>query len=94
MEMQRYLRKRRVAHKVTPIQPERIVKRKSYAPSENKILAKKIAEEVCGLMPYEKKAIDFIKKDNPKKARKYLKNKLGSMSRAEKKFETLIKHSK
>lgn len=94
MEMKRFYRKRRVAHKVTPINPEPVVKQKSFAIHANKILAKKIALEVCGIMPYEKKAIDYIKKDDPKKARKFLKTRLGSMSRAEKKFETLMKQSK
>ncbi|ELA41485.1 uncharacterized protein VICG_01469 [Vittaforma corneae ATCC 50505] len=94
MEMKRFYRKRRVAHKVTPINPEPVVKRKSFAISESKILARKIAQEVCGLMPYEKKAIDYIKKDDPKKAKKFLKARLGSMSRAEKKFETLMRQPK
>lgn len=92
MEMKKQYRKCRVAHKVTPINPEPIVKRKSFKLSENRILSKNIAEEVCGLMPYEKKAIDYIKKDDPKKARKFLKIRLGSMARAEKKFETLMKN--
>lgn len=58
-------------------------------PSETHILAKQIAREISGLMPYEKKAIDIIKTDNLKKARKFLKRRLGSMSRAEKKFDDL-----
>lgn len=94
MEMKRFYRKLRVAHQVTPINPELVVKKKSYTPSENKIMSKKIAQEICGFSPYEKKAIDLLRKDEPKKARKFLKKRLGSMARAEKKFDTLIKHSK
>lgn len=94
MEMKRFYRKIRVPHRVTKMTPEGVVKRKSYVISENKILSKKIAQEVCGLTPYEKKAVDLMKKDEPKKARKFLKGRLGSMQRAEKKFEALIKHSK
>lgn len=94
MEMKRFLRKRRVAYKVTPINKEKIVKEKSFKMTENKKLSKKIASEICGFCPYEKKAIDFIRKDELKKARKFLKKRLGSMSRAEKKFENLMKNSK
>lgn len=89
--MKRFYRKRRVAHNVKRISPEPVVKQKSFDITENKILARKIALEVCGLMPYEKKAIDYINKDDQKKARKFLKNRLGSMARAERKFETLMK---
>ena len=94
MEMKRFYRKKRVSHKVTPINPEMVIKTKSFEISENKILSKKIAQEICGLSPYEKKVVDLLKKDEPKKARKFLKKRLGSMSRAENKFETLIRHSK
>lgn len=94
MEMKRFLRKRRVAYKTTPINPEKIVKRKSFKLSQGAILAKQIALEICGLSPYEKKAIEHIKKDDLKKSRKFLKKRLGSMARAEKKFDVLMKHSK
>ncbi|KAI5149616.1 large subunit ribosomal protein L36e [Enteropsectra breve] len=87
--MQKYLRKRRVAHKVTKFEGELAVAKKSYKLSPSQILAKEIASEISGLAPYEKKAIDMIRGDNQKKARKFLKNRLGSMARAEKKFEKL-----
>ena len=92
MEMQSYLRKTRVAYKVTKITPERIVPRKSYALSESQKLAKSIAREINGLAPYEKKAVDLMKADEMKKAKKYLKIRLGSWARAEKKFEDLLTH--
>ena len=94
MEMKRFLRKRRVAFKTTPINKERIVKKKSFEVTQAKILSKKVAAEICGLSPYEKKALDHIKKDDLKKARKFLKKRLGSMARAERKFETLMKQQK
>lgn len=94
MEMKRFYRSKRVPHQVTSINPEPVVKSKSFKITENKILAKKIAQEICGFTPYEKKALDLIRKDEPKRARKFLKKRLGSMSRAEKKFETLMKQSK
>lgn len=92
MEMQSYLRKRRVAYKVTKISPERVVPKKSYALSESQKLAKQIAMEISGPAPYEKKAIDLIKADELKKAKKYLKIRLGSWARAEKKFDDLVKN--
>lgn len=94
MEMRRVHRKRRVAHKVTPINPEPVIKRTQIRNNENRILAKKIVQEVCGFSPYEKKALEHIKKDDSKKARKFLKKRLGSMSRAERKFEQLMRLSK
>jgi len=94
MEMKRFYKSKRVPHQVKRISPTPVVKGKSFEMTENKILAKKIALEVCGLMPYEKKALDHIGKDDQKKARKFLKKRLGSMGRAEKKFETLMKFSK
>lgn len=94
MEMKKFYRKRRVSYKVTPISPERVAKRKSFQVSQSTIMAKQIASRICGLSPYEKKAIDHIKKDDLKKARKFLKGRLGSMSRAEKKFDSLMKQAK
>lgn len=94
MEMKKFYRKRRVSYKVTPVSLDRIVKKRSYKLSQDAILAKQIAAKVCGLTPYEKKAIDHIKKDDLKKARKFLKGRLGSMSRAEKKLEALMKQAK
>lgn len=94
MDMQPYLRKRRVPHKVTPIGADKSSRRKNHKLSESHLLAKQIAREVSGLMPYEKKAIDIIKMDNLRKARKFLKRRLGSMQRAEKKFEDLFEKSR
>lgn len=94
MEMKKFYRKRRVSYKVTPISLERVAKKKSFKISQDAILSKQIAAKVCGLSPYEKKAIDHIKKDDLKKARKFLKCRLGSMSRAEKKLDGLMKQAK
>lgn len=91
MEMQKYLRKIRVPHKVKKISPEGVVPKKSYELSESQKLAKQIAFEVSGYAPYEKKAIDLIKADELRKAKKFLKLRLGSWARAEKKFDALAK---
>ncbi|ORD94183.1 RL36 [Enterospora canceri] len=89
--MKKFLRNKRVKHEVKPIKVDRIIKKKTYELSESQKIAKMIAAEVCGLQPYEKKAIEYIKSDNTKKARKFLKIRLGSLTRAEKKFEQLMK---
>ncbi|KAM0676760.1 ribosomal protein L36 [Binucleata daphniae] len=77
-------------YKVIPITDmERINtgKRKNYKLSEGAILAKNVAQEICGLAPYEKKAIDLIKKGNDKRCKKFLKLRLGNMNNTKKKLE-------
>lgn len=92
MEMQSYLRKIRVPHKVTKINPPSVTFKKTYQLTDSQKLAKKLANEICGQAPYEKKAIDLIRADDYKKAKKFLKLRLGSWARAEKKFEDLLKN--
>lgn len=89
MEMKRFLRKRRVAHKVTRISPEKVVKPKSFEQTKEKAFIKSIVSEICGLSPYEKKALDLYRKGEEKKAKTFLKKRLGSMARAEKKFDKI-----
>ena len=89
-----YLRKRRVPYKVTRINPEPVIPKKTYKLSEEQILAKSVAREISGFAPYEKKAIDLIKADELKKSKKFLKTRLGSWARAEKKFDDLLKHAR
>lgn len=91
--MKRFFKKIRVSHKVTPIIVEPVNKKRTYKLSPNQIIAKKIAGEICGLQVYEKKAVEYIKGDNIKKARKFLKIRLGSLTRAEKKLEVLMKRA-
>ncbi len=94
MDMPKYLRKIRVPYKVTKINPKKVVPKRHVDTSESRKLARRIARQVCGLAPYEKKAVDLMKMDELKKAKKFLKLRLGSWSRAERKFEDLIKHYK
>lgn len=53
-------------------------------------IAKSIAKEICGLAPYEKKAIDLGRRGEEKKMRKLLKKRLGSLRTAKKKQERLL----
>lgn len=57
---------------------------------ERTIMAKNIAKEICGLSPYEKKAIDFGRRGEEKKMRKFLKKRLGSLKTAKQKQEKLL----
>ena len=92
--MQRFLKKRRVKYNVTPLKVDRVIRKKSFQLTDTQKLAKTIAFEISGLQPYEKKAIEYIKGDNIKKAIKFLKIRLGSLARGEKKLERLMKLSK
>lgn len=77
--------------KITPMNIERIYtgKKRSFKLSEGAILAKNVAAEICGLAPYEKKAIDMMKKGNDKRCKKFLKLRLGSMNMTKKKLAFL-----
>lgn len=54
-------------------------------------VAKGIAREICGYAPYEKRALDLVKQGEDKKARKFLKKRLGSLRSAKKKQESLAR---
>jgi large subunit ribosomal protein L36e len=70
---------------VTPLSgieraPER--REKLRGPSEGMRLAKAVISEICGLAPYEKKALDYVRRGEEKKGKKFLKKRLGSLRRA------------
>lgn len=64
-------------------------KKTNYKISEAAIFTKNIVSEICGLAPYEKKAVDMIKKGNEKRAKKFVKTRLGGMRASKKKLEYL-----
>lgn len=64
-------------------------KKTNYKISEAAIFTKNIVEEICGLAPYEKKAIEMIKKGNDKRAKKFVKTRLGGMKASKKKLAFL-----
>lgn len=53
-------------------------------------LARNIAKEICGFAPYEKKAIDFARRGEEKKMRKFLKKRLGTLKSAKKRQDRLL----
>ncbi|KAI5184390.1 large subunit ribosomal protein L36e [Nematocida homosporus] len=53
-------------------------------------VARNIAKEICGMAPYEKKALDFAKKGEEKKMKKFLKKRLGSLKMAKRKQDRLM----
>ncbi len=88
--MKPFYKKRHIPFAVKKISIDNVIKRKSRS-SETYQLCKSIAAEITGLAPYEKKAVDYIKNDNIQKAKKFLKIRLGSLPRAEKRLELLMK---
>merc|ERR1711914_3775 len=86
---------RSLSHVVTPLTSDikkNIAERKnkrSFKPSQNKIIAKKIVKELCGKAPYELYAQDMLKKGNDKKAKRYLRKRMGTLKMAKKKMDEL-----
>lgn len=86
------LRKMRVKYPVTPlegIEPiARPGKKQSWS-NHGSPMAKAIASEICGLAPYEKKAVELIKSGQERKCRRFLKKRLGNLRRTQRKQEAL-----
>jgi large subunit ribosomal protein L36e len=53
-------------------------------------VAKDLAREICGRAPYEKRALDFAKRGEEKKMKKFLKKRLGTLRAAKRKQEELF----
>lgn len=63
--------------------------KKTFDLCESAIFAKEVAKEICGLAPYESKAIDFLRKGSDKRCKKFLKIRLGNLKRTKKKLGEL-----
>jgi large subunit ribosomal protein L36e len=86
------LKKLHVKYAVTPL--EGIEKRprgykKNAKNVERRALARSIVGELCGLAPYEKKAVELIKQDRERRCKKFLKKRLGSLKAAQRRQEKL-----
>lgn len=80
-------------HINTPLKNLELVntyRKKSFKLSESSIFAREVAKEICGLAPYETKAIEFLKKNSDKRCKKFLKKRLGNLKRTNKKLEELM----
>lgn len=90
--LRKKLKQMRIKYPVTPLTGVEILPRpgqKLRKATEETAMAKAIANEICGLAPYEKKGIDLIKRDQERKCRRFLKKRLGSMKRFKSKFAQL-----
>lgn len=90
--LRKKLKSMRVKHQVTPLVgleliPRPNAKKREYTDEMKN--AKAIVDEICGFAPYEKKAIDLIKRDQERKCRRFLKKRLGSLKRSKGKFAQL-----
>ncbi|CAK9290548.1 unnamed protein product [Gordionus sp. m RMFG-2023] len=70
------------------VQKPRPSRRKGMVQKRKKFI-KDITREVCGMAPYEKRTIEFLKISRDKKALKFLKRRLGPHIRAKRKREEL-----
>lgn len=85
MAMKTKLKKLHQKYATTPIKNLELIKRpykKIGKATEDRRLAKSIAAEICGFAPYEKKAMDLLKRDQERKCKRFLKKRLGSLKRA------------
>jgi len=76
-------------HKVTPktVKPK-LATRKSVV-SKRTAFVRSLVNEVTGLAPYERRLIELIRNSQEKRAKKLAKKKLGTHSRAMRKFENM-----
>ncbi|KCZ74596.1 hypothetical protein H311_04436 [Anncaliia algerae PRA109] len=95
--LRKKLKSLRVKYKVTPLtgveQLPRPNQKKRVITDELKNV-RAIVSEICGLAPYEKKAVDLIKRDQERKCRRFLKKRLGSLKRSRSKFDQLAELAK
>ncbi|RVD92871.1 LSU ribosomal L36E [Tubulinosema ratisbonensis] len=90
--LRKKLNKLRVKYPVTPLTDIELVPRrgkKTHKLTEDMLNARAVANEICGLAPYEKKGVDLIKRDQERKCKRFLKKRLGSMKRSKAKFAQL-----
>lgn len=82
-------------HASTPFKSQSDVKtpttKKSFKPSANKLLAKAVISDIIGHSPYELKAMEFLKRDEDKKCKKFLRKRLGKLKTVRRKMDDLYK---
>lgn len=84
-------------HKVTPKEVKPKPSYRKGALSNRTKFVRSLVQEVTGLAPYERRLVELIRNSQEKRARKLAKRKLGTHSRALRKFEnmtTLIAESR
>ncbi|TBU07876.1 ribosomal protein L36 [Hamiltosporidium tvaerminnensis] len=92
-QKKRKQKKEKTNHKVTPLTLERLPRpgKKTMLSTKNEkvLFARSIVTEICGLSPYEKKALEYLRKDKDRRCKKFLKSRLGTLRTAKKKLEAL-----
>lgn len=90
--MRKKLRRMRIKYPVTPLEGIEPIPRPGKKHNWNNHgspMAKAIAFEICGLAPYEKKALELIKSNQERKCRRFLKKRLGNLTRTKRKQDAL-----
>ncbi|EQB61596.1 ribosomal protein l36 [Vairimorpha apis BRL 01] len=89
--MRRGLKKIQVHHQVTKLNIEKIKPKhkKNNLRVQEKKFAKELVREISGYAPYESKAISILKAKDTARAMIFLKRRLGSNKRAQKKMKEL-----
>lgn len=72
-----------------PKPQDEALKLKNKQRKENQIFASNIIKEICGDAPYKLMAREFLRKGSDKKAKKFLRKRLGSMRAARKAVDKL-----
>ncbi|PWN90046.1 putative 60S ribosomal protein L36 [Acaromyces ingoldii] len=57
--------------------------------SQSKAVVKSVVREVAGFAPYERRAMELIRNSKDKRARKFIKRRIGTLRRAKGKMEYL-----
>merc|ERR1712189_109122 len=77
-------------HKVTKNTPKTKVRSKGVLSKRVKFV-RDVVQEVCGLAPYEKRAIELLKVNKDKRALKFVKKRLGTHTRGKRKRDELTR---
>ncbi|CEH14898.1 60s ribosomal protein l36 [Ceraceosorus bombacis] len=67
---------------------EKASRRKGKLSQRNAVI-KSVVREVVGFAPYERRAMELIRNSKDKRARRFLKARLGTLKRAKNRMETL-----
>merc|ERR1712026_166295 len=78
-------------HKVTKNTSKPKVSRRKGTLNKRVKFTRDVVQEVCGLAPYEKRAIELLKVNKDKRALKFVKKRLGTHTRGKRKRDELTK---
>ncbi|UZJ51209.1 hypothetical protein CBS101457_000529 [Exobasidium rhododendri] len=76
-------------HKTTRRIPAAKASRRKGKLSQRSAVVKSVVREVAGFAPYERRAMELIRNSKDKRARKFIKRRIGTLRRAKGKMEFL-----